>query len=562
MKTICKIAIAAIFFLSSTGLFAQKVDIVTLVATAEGKTKDEAITTALRGAIEQAFGAFISSKTEVVNDELIKDKIVSVSSGNIQKYDILSSTALPNGNTAITVQANVSIAKLTKFSKEKGIELEYDGDLFAANIKLQKLYEKNEIEVFKNLATIISEIVPDCYDYTISATEPTLFEPNAGVEEWKIDHTIGITGNKNLNNVQSILLTTIGGVSMSRADVEDYIKKKKKVYLVTLEGLQEDVVKKIAKNKKTDPAQAEKQFYIRNEVSYKVLCAIARMLNGIKYRCVIDNGVYKKYLYSEMGSGGDGANRWGAEQWSVALLTNSMPKRYTRLFETKGGYKYAGSEYFLLLPSGPERMEIIRDNLKKDKEHGRDYGSYNNKYNMMPYIYEWHLLNDRNIINPSNDAALWQNVVSYYDRGGFVTFSFQTSSGVKYTDILPLADVEKIKKYTIAPIKGVEVKVEVGSNLNNTETLKALQEHYNKGTEYIKEANSVKDWRSPKIKELETQGNAEFKKALDLFQKMPQQAHDKEVLKMVVEMYSRFRGESAEANTLYRKYKDELDTAY
>jgi hypothetical protein len=44
----------------------------------------------LRSAIEQAFGAFISSKTEILNDNLVKDEIVSVSNGNIQKFEVLS----------------------------------------------------------------------------------------------------------------------------------------------------------------------------------------------------------------------------------------------------------------------------------------------------------------------------------------------------------------------------------------------------------------------------------------------------------------------------------------
>ena len=51
----------------------------TIVVTGQGKTKYEAQQNALRNAIEQAFGAFISSKTEVLNDSLVKDEIVSVS---------------------------------------------------------------------------------------------------------------------------------------------------------------------------------------------------------------------------------------------------------------------------------------------------------------------------------------------------------------------------------------------------------------------------------------------------------------------------------------------------
>jgi hypothetical protein len=59
--------------------FAQDNKTVTLIVSGQGKTQEEAKLNALRGAIEQAFGAFISSKTEILNDRLIKDEIISLS---------------------------------------------------------------------------------------------------------------------------------------------------------------------------------------------------------------------------------------------------------------------------------------------------------------------------------------------------------------------------------------------------------------------------------------------------------------------------------------------------
>lgn len=59
---------------------------VTLVTSGSGANEDEATRNALRNAIEQAFGTFVSSNTTVVNDELVNDAIASVSSGNIIEY--------------------------------------------------------------------------------------------------------------------------------------------------------------------------------------------------------------------------------------------------------------------------------------------------------------------------------------------------------------------------------------------------------------------------------------------------------------------------------------------
>jgi hypothetical protein len=98
--------------LNTQALKAQDEDkTVTLVVSGQGKTQDEAKQNALRSAIEQAFGAFISSKTEILNDNLVKDEIVSLTNGNIIFNTNPSGVAteririLSNGNIGINQTA-------------------------------------------------------------------------------------------------------------------------------------------------------------------------------------------------------------------------------------------------------------------------------------------------------------------------------------------------------------------------------------------------------------------------------------------------------------------------
>lgn len=70
---------------------------VTLVVTGEGATKEAATNNALRSAIEQTYGVFVSANTEILNDELGRDEIATISSGNIQKYNEIACVDLPNG---------------------------------------------------------------------------------------------------------------------------------------------------------------------------------------------------------------------------------------------------------------------------------------------------------------------------------------------------------------------------------------------------------------------------------------------------------------------------------
>ncbi len=96
---------------------------VIITAMGTGKTQDESRKTALRNATEQAFGAFISSKTEKFNDKIIADQISFVSSGNIKSYDVLNEAQLPDGRWGSTLKVTVSVDKLTSFVQVKGISI-------------------------------------------------------------------------------------------------------------------------------------------------------------------------------------------------------------------------------------------------------------------------------------------------------------------------------------------------------------------------------------------------------------------------------------------------------
>lgn len=158
--------------LCSAVAFAQ--DEVSLVVSADGATKTQAIDNALRSAIEQTFGTFVSANTQILNDELVKDEIATVSSGNIQKYTELGSYTLPNGNVSVSLQVTVSINKLVKYAQSKGSECEFAGATLGANIRLLQLRYNNSIKAFEHIEQYMREMGPMVYDYSIKVEEPLI----------------------------------------------------------------------------------------------------------------------------------------------------------------------------------------------------------------------------------------------------------------------------------------------------------------------------------------------------------------------------------------------------
>lgn len=62
----------------------------TIVASGFGITKDKALSSAFRDAIKQYVGIILDSETILLNDQIIKDQILTLSNGSIESYEVLS----------------------------------------------------------------------------------------------------------------------------------------------------------------------------------------------------------------------------------------------------------------------------------------------------------------------------------------------------------------------------------------------------------------------------------------------------------------------------------------
>jgi hypothetical protein len=178
---------------------------VVITASGSGTSQELAKQTALRNAIEQAFGAFISSKTEIFNDEIVADQMSSVSSGNVKSYEVLNESQLPKGTWASTLRVIVSVDKLTSFVEAKGITVEIKGGLFAMNIKQQLLNEQGEINAMANMFGILHETMQVAFDYTIKSEEPKSLDAES--KNWEIPLTVTSTANKNIDFCANYFIT-------------------------------------------------------------------------------------------------------------------------------------------------------------------------------------------------------------------------------------------------------------------------------------------------------------------------------------------------------------------
>jgi len=213
--------------------FSQDEKIVTITVSGQGKTQDEAKSSALRNAIEQAFGTFISSNTQILNDELIRDEIVSLSNGNIQKYEELNTSILPDGSFAVTLLASVSVSKLITFSESKGVTVEFKGGLFAVNIKQQILNEQAESKAIWDMLFMLNPVAHQSFDYTIKTNDPVALNNENSL--WGISLTVTATTNDNIAFLFDYLTKNLSSIALNKSEYANYIRLNKPVFPIEID---------------------------------------------------------------------------------------------------------------------------------------------------------------------------------------------------------------------------------------------------------------------------------------------------------------------------------------
>lgn len=194
----------------SFAVSAQGVDDVKLVVSGESATKSDATTAALRSAIEQAYGVFVSANTEILNDELVKDEIVTVSSGNVKSYKELGCVMTDDSTGYIvSLEAVVSVKQLTKYAESKGASCEFAGAVFGQSVKLLELNRKNTKVALDHLMTQLEAVAPFIFDYSITTGQPYLKGDLVN-----LDFYVEVNYNPNLYTFYSILTSTLASLNV------------------------------------------------------------------------------------------------------------------------------------------------------------------------------------------------------------------------------------------------------------------------------------------------------------------------------------------------------------
>lgn len=171
-----------------------------VIASGDGTTKEQATLSALRSALEQTYGTFVSSNTQILNDELVKDEIVSISTGNVKHFEYLSESEI-NGKNFVTLKAIVSIGHLVSYAKSKGSSAELAGATFAMNVRMARFRDENVFKAINNLEDKAFEILPYCFNFEMKGN----LEPKENRKgNYDVIFDVVISFNSNAQYLQEI----------------------------------------------------------------------------------------------------------------------------------------------------------------------------------------------------------------------------------------------------------------------------------------------------------------------------------------------------------------------
>lgn len=419
---------------------------VTLTVSGSGKTLEEAKLNALRSAIEQAFGAFISSKTEILNDQLIKDEIVSVASGNVEKYDIISQVEIPNIGFATTLNATVSIAKLTSFAESKGVVVEFEGGMFGMKIKLQKLNEKNELNACINILSVVHELLQIGYDYVLETGEPKRFNDSKYYFEFKVSGT----PNSNFHKAMNYLKSSLSNLQMSPNEIIEYKNVNKGNY--DFRG-----------------------FHLRNFNSFQTLKNIDYYANYYagNFNLIINN--QKKI------SGPDLGGNFNNYNWQSGFKAFTFP---SFMFGQNLSHSYDSQFYF-----DGYNKDDYKGNAKRDQEFLLTNESFNFKWQQLFDIGEIEKINSISVVG--------KGVNSIIKLGGFVIFEDENKYIIGSPYSLYWDGFEEVNDVEINTGKKI---FEGKSNMNILKNNQQFNRLYNKVFSHNLKNNT--DWHVPSEEEL------------------------------------------------------------
>ena len=307
---------------------------VSVVALGIGKDQNEAIYHAKISALEQIFNSYISSETSMINDK-VYNQILTITNGNIEKIEILSSREVRDG-VSVTIKLFASRSKLVSFCKKIGLDVKINGSIFADNFTFNLKSQENEAKILNTFFKKFNLGIPYIFKFDLTVTDP-IKDPDS--DQFGVKITSNVFVNKNLDGILEIFMDLLKGLSIDKSELGNYKKLNLDYYPIII-----------------NTKSFNGFYYLRSKESQTNLIYFFKEISNYLNQHVIQRNTLKEIAPRKVE--GDNLN--------VLYFTNGSSWIPYRLW-SKSDYDISiGQKSYSVLPgNGQQLAKFIADNVNK-----------------------------------------------------------------------------------------------------------------------------------------------------------------------------------------------------
>jgi hypothetical protein len=149
-----------------------------ILAGDEVKAREDAISSALRNAVEQVVGMFVESEVLVENYQTMEDKIYTRTAGYVQKYDIISTSKQMDNAVEVTVKAVVKVSDLHNDLQAIGIIISRKGKPRTMVLVDEKNLSAHYVHYLVNMNTTETALMNELMNYGFPFVDATQSSAN------------------------------------------------------------------------------------------------------------------------------------------------------------------------------------------------------------------------------------------------------------------------------------------------------------------------------------------------------------------------------------------------
>lgn len=193
-------------------------------ATGQGTNADDAFKQAVIDAVRQVVGTLVSAENVIENDRVIKDEVLTLSNGFVEKVLSQEKTKLDDGTWQVKLKCIVRKGQLYgKLQEVKVPTVKFEGVSLFADVVSQLDHQKSSVEMIRNA---LKKFSPNLVTATMLEEKPKILERDERFTEIEFDWVASVNVDAFFENCAPALDAAFSGAALAKTQKPTFVAVK------------------------------------------------------------------------------------------------------------------------------------------------------------------------------------------------------------------------------------------------------------------------------------------------------------------------------------------------